>query len=156
MHAPQEERLKPLMMTVAVGLGLIVPALQAQAADEPLTRDQVWDCISYGDDILRARERMDDYQRMKRHAKKRYNETTNQQYRRELAREHDRYVDRYNSNVEDYNENLLPRYNKRCVAKSLAVSDYEAVCNTRARMDNPFCKSFRDLRREVMRKKGWK
>ncbi len=148
--------MKLLMMTVACGLMLVMLDAGAEAADKPLTRDQAWDCISYGDDILRAQKRIDDYARMQRHAKKRYNETTNRNYQRELASEHDRYQARYNSNVADYNENLLPRYNKRCVGQTLAVSDYEAVCNTRARMDNPFCKSFGDLRRDMMRKKGWK
>ena len=128
--------MKLLMMTVACGLMLVMLDAGAEAADKPLTRDQAWDCISYGDDILRAQKRIDDYARMQRHAKKRYNETTNRNYQRELASEHDRYQARYNSNVADYNENLLPRYNKRCVGQTLAVSDYEAVCNTRARMDN--------------------
>ncbi|WP_286828982.1 MULTISPECIES: hypothetical protein [Kordiimonas] len=140
-----------------IAVALILAGLPDQAAwGKDLTRDEVRRCMDFGYDIMRAEERLELGERAQRDINRRLNGTTNRDYQRQLTRDYNKEVRKQSRRIENYEDYLLPRFNKDCARRSVQTSDYERVCNTQDRMENPFCRSFPDLANRVKRKKGWK
>ena len=140
-----------------IAVALILAGLPDQAAwGEELRRGGGRRRVGFGYEIMRAEEGPGRCERAQRDINRRLNGTTNRDYQRQLTRDYNKEVRKQSRRIENYEDYLLPRFNKDCARRSVQTSDYERVCNTQDRMENPFCRSFPDLANRVKRKKGWK
>ena len=129
----------------------------ANAVDDGLDRDALYDCFVLAAEIQREKDIGDKYKRMASHADKRLREVTDRNYQNELRRDINKYRNKVNRVADSLNNYTIPRYEKQCAKKSVDWESYKAICNTREKLKkNPFCKGVPEFANDMKKAKGWK